>query len=207
MKSLYGFNRNLAVILVVVFGISIVSPTYTVTASTNSVKQQYEETEFLETSRVNVIADEHIVFNEQTNNFIIDDVLADLLTKKQYQAVVNQVEQTNEQISSITANDLYDTNVNIVKPDGTIKALNLGFQTYRYGKNAVSIHWNYTRFYINAGTLRDAMTVGFIIGSAYAPSRAVIIACGIAGYGASKIKHGIWFDYNYAFGVIKAGRQ
>lgn len=80
--------------------------------------------------------------------------------------------------------------------------------TRSYGVNSVSIHWNYAKVKINAGTLYYAVQSGFAIGSVYAPAKIVQAACAVAGVVGPHYRNGIWIDLNYYSGfLIKAGIQ
>ncbi|GKQ43344.1 hypothetical protein RD055328_12670 [Companilactobacillus sp. RD055328] len=90
-----------------------------------------------------------------------------------------------------------------------------------FGKNGISIHWNYVRIYLNRNVVRAAANgagnaVGAAIGAAlaanglsamFATAVGAFIGSALGSWASSKIKNGAYFDVNYYFGINNWGWQ
>lgn len=153
------------------------------------------------------ISNNYIFFDNTINKFIIDNNLKTKINNDDFEKVSNQVDATNRNINLALTEANFDTEVSISN-NGVDEILKYSLSRGA-GKSYVTYHWNYARIRISAGALRGALSVGFAIGSVYAPAKAVQAACAVAGLGTGQIKHGIWFDYNYFTGIFlgRAGLQ
>lgn len=153
------------------------------------------------------ISNNYIFFDNTINKFIIDNNLKTKINNDDFEKVSNQVDATNQNINLALTEANFDTEVSISN-NGVDEILKYSLSRGA-GKSYVTYHWNYARIRISAGALRGALSVGFAIGSVYAPAKVVQAACAVAGLGTGQIKHGIWFDYNYFTGIFlgRAGLQ
>ncbi|EUJ44019.1 hypothetical protein [Listeria fleischmannii] len=152
-----------------------------------------------------IIAGKYISINQE-NLFVLNPNISQELTSEKVALVQNQISQTNKYIEA-AKQDTQNTST-IISPSGQESLIQSGLLRGA-GVNSITFHWNYARIKISAGSLRNALLVGFTAGSVYAPAKIVQLACGIAGIGTTSIKNGIWFDYNYFVGVLtgNAGKQ
>lgn len=154
------------------------------------------------------IADKYISFNTNTNTFELSSNILHEVSKSQYENILEQVNNTNELITTAIHDESDDLVVDVIDSDGDRIALKEVYIRGR-GVNKVEFYWNYARIFIDAGNVSLALQVGFVIGTVYAPAKIVQAVCGILGIASGNINHGIWFDYNYFIGVLcgNAGLQ
>lgn len=172
----------------------------TATENTINTSSSQTDTNFLSDIDIKQI-DKFINFDEFNAEFTLDLAVQNIIGVQKLNEVQNIINETNKQISS-AKNDKKAGTIWAETPDGTEITIT-STQTRAYGKNDIKFYWNYARIWINAGTLRNAVKVGFAIGSVYAPAKIIQAACAIAGISNLKnIKNGIWMDYNYIGQVI-----
>lgn len=85
-------------------------------------------------------------------------------------------------------------------------------QTYAAGKNAVEMHWNYARVYLNKKTVNSLVhatlsggstAVGGLLGGIGGATAGAFIGTFISNQiGSSPVSNGMWFDYNYIYRSI-----
>lgn len=154
-----------------------------------------------ETNDVDARANNFVYFDDNSKSFVVDRSIVNVLAPQEVKDVYKRVEETNLQLQATLKKA--DTKTEVLVEDSlhgtkTIKrALIRG-----RGVNSIKYYWNYARIKINAGSLSLALQVGFTIGSVYTPARIVQAVCGVLGIASSNIKHGIWFDYNYFYGML-----
>lgn len=201
------YIKPIVISSVAILGISTISTNSCISVNASSIDTEQISTSQL-SNRVVDISDRYINFNNRTNQFYVDDSLHQQLTSVEYQSVIVQVKNTNEQISLAISDDKdVNTDISVVDPNNGEMTLITQYGRAA-GKTAIKFYWNYARIWIKAADLRNALQVGFAIGGVYAPTKAIIAAMSIAGIAANNIKNGIWFDYNYYAGsVLKAGQQ
>lgn len=140
----------------------------------------------------------YISFNKSTNKFTIDSTLKSIINSKDYKNVTNQVKMTNQQLE-VAIND-NETTIRVSDTDGS--TINLYNPTTRKaGKNDVDFHWNYARIYLSKQTVNNIST-GVTIAGIWIPAARVADVLATLGVIGSTVKNGIWFDYNYAVGVL-----
>ncbi|MBP2057463.1 putative membrane protein [Lactobacillus colini] len=120
----------------------------------------------------------------------------------------NQISEIQEYIN--TANQIVK-NYNAIIDVKTKKATISPYQDRSYGKNAIEIHWNYARIYLDAGQAKALATAAIsggstALGGFFANIGGAAAGAAIGGYLSSvvgdNIKSGIWVDYNYFLGSI-----
>lgn len=81
------------------------------------------------------------------------------------------------------------------------------FYAYKQGVNKVTFHWNRARIYLSKTSVRNVKggslgALGFL--SKYLPGiKTKLVASIVFGIiGTREVKGGIWFDYNYLYGVF-----
>lgn len=173
---------------------------------TDSVVQSNMSTTELVTTIVNevaTIANQYIHFDNTLGAFVLDNTIENVLSEADVAQVVAQINATNSQLQSSKIEANSGTQVNVVDPSGTEFAVKPVFSRAA-GVNSVTYYWNYARIKIKASSLTTALNVGFAIGTVYAPARIIQGVCAVVLGAAipSNIKNGIWFDYNYAIGVL-----
>lgn len=155
-----------------------------------------ESENYEELDRYIEVVNNEYVLNLPDNVYLENDDLA------------NVEKMLTESNNAIRENDL------TINPN-TKTAILSGVQTRAWGKNDIEFHWNFVRVYIDAGNLRIALTVGvgglggalaFLATSGWAAG-AIGAATAALGIAANNVTDGIWFDYNYAFGVNNCGFQ
>lgn len=165
---------------------------------TNSVTKELD-TEIVD--EVVTIANQYIHFDTTLGVFVLDNTIENVLSETDVAQVVTQINATNGQLQTSKIEENSQTQVNVVDPSGTELVVNPVFSRAA-GVNSVTYYWNYARIKISAGSLKTALGVGFAIGSIYAPARIIQAVCAGLSVGSGNITNGIWFDYNYAIGLL-----
>lgn len=176
---------------------------YVGVASANSLHYVSEKSNYVEPLSSSVVnkANQYVSFDEVNKEYFVSDSLMDVLDYSDYLLVKNQVSNTNSKISFALSNgnDL----VSAVDKDNNTVALNynLDVSNYSYGKNAIEFHWNYARCWLSKGAVRGIGT-GLTLGGIWISANIVGKVCASLGVAASNVNNGIWFDYNYAIGML-----
>ena len=133
----------------------------------------------------------------KNNQYVLAPEAKNVLTAAERATIQTSLDQSNACIS--------DHNLTI---DPTTKTATSCIDMDRsYGKNSVSVHWNYVRIYLDKGMangLKGSATAvaGFLAGKVPNPY-VQVAAVGIAGFlGTKSLNNGIWFDFNFLGGGV-----
>lgn len=170
----------------------------------SSVVQSNMDTTELVTAivdEVSTIANQYIHFDANLGMFVLDNAIESVLSEADIAQVIAQINETNSQLQTSKIEADMGTKVSVIDPSGTEIIVKPVFSRGA-GVNSVTYYWNYARIKIKAGSLKNALGIGFAIGSIYAPARIIQAVCAGLSVGSGNITNGIWFDYNYAIGVL-----
>lgn len=159
------------------------------------------------------------------NQFVLSEKAKAIVSRDEYITAQNLIAQANDIVNEgdmvinrqtkvatntfvLTDDENARTNVN--KNISSLKAVH-SKKKYHYGVNKVSVHWNYTRVYMNKALAKKVASgvVGGLSGLigyvASGPALATIVGAigNVVSSQVDSIKGGIWVDYNYFHGVVK----
>ncbi|EUJ17303.1 hypothetical protein [Listeria aquatica] len=155
-----------------------------------------------------MLVDRYVSYNKETKQYQLNMTIKNVMSTERVNVVENYIKETNRQLKLSENN--HNEDVYAISPSGEVNTVSKSMLR-KAGVTRIDYHWNYARIKISAGTLKWAISGGIAISGVYAPAKIVRAACALAGVSvsAAKIKHGIWFDYNYFNGILcgRAGRQ
>jgi len=118
----------------------------TMVASASQVNVPAKTTQKQELSeQTQDIADKYIHFNGTV--FVLSDDAKNELTGTEFNQVQAQVNDTNYHLSTITDDDKLMNNITVV--DTNVNQIDLSNNlTYKFGKTAVKVYWNFVRVWV-----------------------------------------------------------
>lgn len=144
------------------------------------------------------VANDYVYYDTDTNSFALNSSALLVLSQNDIDQINSQINQTNFQIKEA----INDPSVNVyaVSPSG--EEYNVSTSMLRAnGVNSVSFQWNYARVKLSGNTLRN-LGAGITLGGIWIPHPVASKVCSSLGVAISAATNGVWFDYNYAIGVL-----
>lgn len=141
---------------------------------------------------IKVIANEYVLVVPE--NVHIDSTILQQTTNMISQSNT-LIKENNATIDPITKTaTFYDNN-------------SIQLRAYKQGVNKVTVHWNRVRIYLSKSTVTKVQggslgALGFLIGKVPDVRVQAVSAVLIGIIGTSTPKGGLWFDYNYFYGVL-----
>lgn len=201
-------------------------PVSSTTVNASAIKSNLNQTSSNQQKYLSLSAQKEIdaYVTVKDNQYVLSDKVKTIVSKDEYLNAQSLIMQANDVISKndlvINRQTKVATNTFTLTSDENsmsdlarnIKSLKaVHKKKYHYGVNKISVHWNYTRVYMNK-TLAQNVASGVVGGlsgliGAVASGPAVATIVGAIGSVVSSqvgsIKGGIWVDYNYFHGFVK----
>ncbi|MDZ5760639.1 hypothetical protein RAK27_18520 [Carnobacterium maltaromaticum] len=199
MKSFKKVVLSSLLLSVTALSLSVPSVTYASESLGNQPENSMESgiTSILTDSDVSV-ANAYVHFDESLNSFIVDDSIYNALSLDTINQVINQVSQTNIQLQNAKSDKSVTTFA--VDPAGNQTTVSMSLSRGA-GTTSVTYYWNYARVRLSLNSIKNMGTV-MSVGGLLIPHPIVSKACSLLGIGIGRVTSGIWFDYNYAIGVL-----
>lgn len=140
----------------------------------------------------------YVFYDVTSQSFMLNDGLDLVLNSTKVDLAQAMINETNSHIQ--TAKKDSNVNVTVTTPEG--KDIKLTTRLSRaYGRNDVKFYWNYARVFLSKGTVQ-AIGGGLSLAGIWIGAGVVAQVAASLGVGIPFIPHGIWFDYNYFYGVL-----
>lgn len=224
MENISKFTKMIILSLVVLsINVSFSCTTVSAAPIEPKLKQTNDNQQEYLSSSIQKKLNEYVTVKD--NQFVLSEKAKAIVSRKEYITAQNLITQANDIVNEgnlvINRQTKVATNTFILPNDGnsridvnkSIMSLRVvrSKKKYHYGVNKISVHWNYTRVYMNKAMTKNVASgvvggLSGLIGYAASGPAVATIAGAIGNVVSSQvgsIKGGIWVDYNYFHGFVK----